>query len=103
MRTAALAFFAFFTGIHASAEVCWPGDVEVYRFNRNETQECFEPGYCHLFDFNPQTAQYELFYGYHALCPGYRQREVTDITCEGAGHYRYTAKESSLWGVCQLN
>lgn len=103
MRTAPLALLALFIGLKASAEVCWPGDLEFYRSTRTEIQDCVEPGYCHLFDFNPMVGQFEIFYGYHTACPGYRERHVTDISCESAGHYRYTTREAGLWSQCQLS
>ncbi len=81
---------------------CWGIDKERYRSTRYERETCTGSGYCNMYDYNPSTGRYEYFYGYHSACPGHRERQIFEITCERADGSTYLTIEEGFWSGCYL-
>lgn len=94
--------FLLIAPLQASGYACFGTDREVYDYVRYETMPCTTSGYCYAYDYNPQTGQYEYFYGYHINCDGVQERQVREVTCERNDGTRYTQPEYGFWGMCQV-
>lgn len=63
---------------------------------------CSTSGYCHQYGVNPDSGQYEYYYGYHYNCPGLETRTTTLLTCQRGDGTLYNKQESGIWGMCQI-
>lgn len=67
-----------------------------------QTQPCVTGGYCTMYDFNPETGEYENFYGYHHNCEGTQEKRDEKYTCQREDFSTYEDVTEGFWGFCSV-
>lgn len=93
--------FTFAVSIQSFALSCGTDTIISYTVE-NQTQPCTGHGTCTAADFNPETGNYESFYGFHASCPGTEEKRTDKYICQRADLSTYEDNTEGFWGFCNV-
>lgn len=103
MRFLVLMFLTLGSASSAFAKAqCPNNDHENWRIGGTEIRRCITPGFCEMYDFNPETGRWETFPGPHQECMGYQTRQTAELFCQNEKGESYKDKQAGPWSICRL-